>query len=145
MIFEAERQLAEAGALRSIGRFQLEAAIQSAHAARAFGGSTDWEAVALLYEELVRRSPTLGAMVGRAAALASARGPDSGLSALDRIDSRSVLGYQPFWAVRAHLLARQGDLEAARQAYERAIGLSEDLRVREFLIRSRDRLTEGPV
>ena len=145
MIVEAERELVGAASLRSIGRFQLEAAIQSAHASRAFGSPTDWESVALLYEELVRLSPTLGAMVGRAAALANALGPGSGLSALDRIDSRSVLGYQPYWAVRAHLLARLGDIEAAREAYSRAIGLGEDPRVREFLIRSRDRPAEGPV
>jgi RNA polymerase sigma-70 factor (ECF subfamily) len=79
-------------------------------------------------------------MVGRAAALANARDPGSGLAALDAIDSRSVLSYQPYWAVRAHVLARLGDPGAARDSYSHAIGLSEDRRVREFLIRSRDRL-----
>src|SRR5262249_42220439 len=102
MIEEAERELSAASSLRTIGRFQLEAAIQSAHAQRAFTGETDWEAVALIYDELVRRSPTLGAKVGRAAALANARDPWSGLTALDAIDSRSVVTYQPYWAVRAH-------------------------------------------
>ena len=52
MIVEAERELAAAAARRAIGRFQLEAAIQSAHAQRAFTGATDWEAIALLYEGL---------------------------------------------------------------------------------------------
>jgi RNA polymerase sigma-70 factor (ECF subfamily) len=143
MIEEAERELAAAAAHRTIGRFQLEAAIQSVHAQRAFSGQTDWEAVALFYEELVRRSPSLGALVGRAAALANARDPGAGLSALDAIDARSVLSYQPYWAVRAHLLGLLGDLEAARDAYSQAIGLSEDRPVREFLIRSRDRLSGG--
>jgi RNA polymerase sigma-70 factor (ECF subfamily) len=140
MIAEAERELAAAAALRTIGRFQLEAAIQSVHAQQAFTTPADWETVALLYEELVRLSPSLGAMVGRAAALANARDPRSGLTALDAIDSRSVLNYQPYWAVRAHLLARLGNHAAARDAYSHAIGLSEDRPVREFLIRSRDRL-----
>jgi RNA polymerase sigma-70 factor (ECF subfamily) len=140
MIEEAERGLAAAAALRTIGRFQLEAAIQSVHAHRALTGQTDWETLALLYEELVRLSPTLGALVGRAAALANARDPGSGLSALDALDSRSVLNYQPYWAVRAHLLARLGNPDAARNAYSHAIGLSEDRQVREFLIRSRDQL-----
>jgi RNA polymerase sigma-70 factor (ECF subfamily) len=139
----AERELTAAAALGTIGRFQLEAAIQSAHAARAFTGQTDWDAVALLYEELVRLAPTLGALVGRAAALANARNPGAGLSALDAIDSRSVLSYQPYWAVRAHLLARLGNPRAAREAYAHAIGLSEDRPVREFLIRSRDRLPKA--
>jgi len=139
-IEEAERELASAAKLRMIGRFQLEAAIQSVHAQRATTGRTDWEAVALLYEELVRRWPTLGARVGRAAALASARGPGSGLAALEAIDPRSALIYQPYWAVRAHLLAWAGDHDAARDSYSRAIGLAEDRPVRDFLFRARDRL-----
>jgi predicted RNA polymerase sigma factor len=140
MIEEAERELARAAEARAIGRFQLEAAIQSVHAGRAFGVATDWGVVALLYDELVRLSPTLGALVGRAASLANARGVERALSALDAIDGRSVLGYQPYWAVRAHLLAQRGEVDPARDAYSRAIGLSEDPRVREFLTRSRDRL-----
>src|SRR5260370_25486817 len=123
MIEEAERELATAAALRTIGRYQLEAAIQSVHAQRAITGQTDWESVALLYEELARRSPTLGALVGRAAALANARDPESGLSALDAIDARSIVNYQPYSAVRAHLLARLGRLEAAPHSYSHAIGL----------------------
>jgi RNA polymerase sigma-70 factor (ECF subfamily) len=145
MIAEAEQELARAATLRSIGRFQLEAAIQSVHAHRAITGETDWESIALLYEELARRSPTLGALVGRAAALANARDPGSGLAALDAIDARSVLSYQPYWAVRAHLLARLGKIQAARDAYTHAIGLSEDQPVREFLIRTRDRLAVDSV
>jgi len=143
MIAEAERELAAAAGLRSMGRYQLEAAIQSVHAQRAASGRTDWEAVALFYEELTRRWPSLGARVGRAAALANARDPGAGLAALDAIDPRSVLSYQPYWAVRAHLLARRGDPEAARDAYARAIGLSEAADVREFLVRRRDELTAG--
>ncbi len=143
MIAEAERELASAAALRSIGRYQLEAAIQSVHAQRALSGRTNWEAVAMLYEELVRLSPALGALVGRAAALANARDPSAGLAALDAIDAHSVATYQPYWAVRAHLLSQLGDPDAARDAYARAIGLSEDRSAREFLIRRRDRLDAG--
>jgi RNA polymerase sigma-70 factor (ECF subfamily) len=143
MIEEAERELSTAAARRGIGRFQLEAAIQSAHAHRAVTGRTDWDSIALLYEGLVRLAPSLGALVGRAAALASARGPDVGLDALDAIDSRSVLSYQPYWAVRAHLLARLDRLEAARSAYANAIGLAEDPAVREFLLRSQSAITGG--
>jgi RNA polymerase sigma-70 factor (ECF subfamily) len=135
MIQEAERELAAASAHKTIGRFQLEAAIQSVHAQRAWTNQTDWDAIALFYEELVRLSPTLGALVGRAAARANARGPKEGLNALDRIDAEAALNYQPYWAVRAHLLASQGDNEAASASYSRAIGLSEDQSVREFLIR----------
>jgi RNA polymerase sigma-70 factor (ECF subfamily) len=129
---------------RSIGRFQLEAAIQSAHAQRRFTGRTDWEAIALLYEGLSRLSASVGALVGRAAALASARGVAAGLAALEAIDSRQIANYQPYWAVRAHLLGGLGRIEAARESYSQAIGLCEDPAVRDFLIRTRDRLVAGP-
>ena len=69
-IDEAERLLLSAAGRGAIGRFQLEAAIQSAHAQRLRSGRTNWQAIALLYEGLVQLSPTLGALVGRAAALA---------------------------------------------------------------------------
>jgi RNA polymerase sigma-70 factor (ECF subfamily) len=144
LLAEAERTLAAAAALRSMGRFQLEAAIQSVHAQRAFTGRTDWDAIVLLYDELVRRSPAVGARVSRAAALANARDPATGLAALAAIDARSVVTYQPYWAVRAHLLARIGDSAAAKAAYAQAIGLSEDPRVREFLIRACERIGGAP-
>jgi RNA polymerase sigma-70 factor (ECF subfamily) len=67
---EAEQHLALAARIGVIGRFQLEAAIQSAHAGRKRVGRVDWEAVALLYEGVVRIAPTQGALVGRAAAIA---------------------------------------------------------------------------
>jgi RNA polymerase sigma-70 factor (ECF subfamily) len=76
MIDEAERCLSAAAQAGQVGRFQLEAAIQSVHARRAQVGHTDWEAIALLYEGLVRLAPTTGALVGHAAAVAEARRRD---------------------------------------------------------------------
>jgi predicted RNA polymerase sigma factor len=95
MIEEAEGLLAEASRAGRPGRFQLEAAIQSVHAQRAVSGRTDWEAIALLYEGLVRLAPTIGARVAGAAALAEARGAPVGLAALDAIPRDAVLAYQP--------------------------------------------------
>ena len=133
MIEDAERLLADASRSKRPGRFQLEAAIQSVHAQRATTGHTDWEAIALLYEGLVRLSPTVGARVAQAAALAEARSAGDGLAALDSIPSAVVDAYQPYWALRAHLLRSLGRHDEARDAYVRAIGLSEDPAVREFL------------
>src|SRR5262249_11445514 len=82
MIDEAEATLSAAAASKRPGRFQLEAAIQSVHARRAVTHHTDWEAIALLYEGLLRLAPTIGARVGHAAALGEARGPESGFAAL---------------------------------------------------------------
>ena len=57
MIEEAERYRTRASRARRFGRFQFEAAIQSAHAQRVRTGNTDWEAIALLYEGLVAFLP----------------------------------------------------------------------------------------
>ena len=77
-IAEAEAHLIEARRANRFGRFQLEAAIQSVHAQRAVTGRVDWQAIALLYEGLVALAPTTGALVARAAAIASAVRDEAG-------------------------------------------------------------------
>jgi len=79
-IREAEAELGAAARMGRVGRFQLEAAIQSVHVDRAQTGRTDWEAIAGFYEHLVRLAPTLGARVAQAAAMAEARGTAAGLA-----------------------------------------------------------------
>jgi predicted RNA polymerase sigma factor len=137
MLAEAERELSAAAFERRPGRFQLEAALQSAHVEGARRGKTDWPAIAVLYEGLVQATPTVGAFVGRAAAIAEAESPAAGLSALDRIDPSAARNYQPYWAVRAHLLRRAGQSDRALDAFDRAIGLTEDAATRQFLLRRR--------
>lgn len=134
---EAERELTEAAHFgsRTPGRFQLEAAIQSVHAARRATGLVDWNAVRLLYSGLVAATASLGARIGEAAALSECESLLTALKALDRIAAEhpASADYQPYWATRAALLARQGLREEARQACTRAIGLSTDPAIRTFL------------
>jgi predicted RNA polymerase sigma factor len=137
LIEEAEHYLAEASKCARPGRFQLEAAIQSVHAERARGQRVDWNAIVQFYAQLIRISPTIGRQTGYAAALAEANGPEKGLAVLDAVDWDIVSAYQPYWAVRAHLLQRLGRSAAASEAYDRAIGLAEDSAIREFLLQRR--------
>ena len=137
LIDEAEQQLAEAFKSGRPGRFQLEAAIQSVHAERARSGRTDWGAISAFYQQLIRILPTPGVQTGYAAALAEANGPQAGLAVLDAIKSDAVSSYQPYWAVRAHLLQQLGKTPEALNAYDRAIGLAEDPAVRKFLLKRR--------
>jgi RNA polymerase sigma-70 factor (ECF subfamily) len=136
---EAERTLGDAARLGRLGPFQIEAAIQSVHHGRAATGRTDWAALAQLYEALARLAPTIGVLVSRAAACAEAIGPDHGLAQLDALPIDEIRAYQPYWTLRAHLLARTGDAAAAHAAFDRAIGLSDDPAVRAFLLRRRNR------
>ncbi|HYZ84166.1 MAG TPA: DUF6596 domain-containing protein, partial [Bryobacteraceae bacterium] len=108
MFQEAEKLLALAAEQKRTGRFQLEAAIQSAHAHRVLNGEPGWEEIALLYEGLLEKAPTIGVFVSRAAAVAEARGPAEGLKLLDAIPAERVRLYQPYWALRAHLAEQLG-------------------------------------
>ena len=137
LIEEAERHLDEASSRGRTGRFQLEAAIQSVHAERARSGGIEWNAIMMFYEQLIRISPTLGMRTGYAAALAEAKGAEAGLAALNAIDPDDISAYQPYWAVRAHLLQRLGKTPEALHAFDRAIGLTEDPAVRQFLLQRR--------
>ncbi len=134
LIDEAERLLFRASAMRAVGRFQLEAAVQSAHVVRRVTGATDWAAIGKLYDALfgITGSPVVA--INRAIAIAETRGPAAGLAALDALaDDPRLAEYQPYWAARAGLLARAGQVAEADRAYELAIGLEPDPAVRRFL------------
>lgn len=134
MVDEAEHELTQASMFDRLGRFQLEAAIQSVHAQRAVTQQVNWEALALLYEGLIQLSPTLGALVSQAAAIAQVKGIDLGLAMLEALPTEATKNYQPYWALKAHLLKQLGCNCEAQQAYSRAIGLTEDAAIREFLL-----------
>lgn len=133
LLTEAEERLRRARPGDAPGRYGLEAAIQAVHADRRRTGRTDWRAIEHLYRGLVARVPAIGARIGHAAALAERDGPAAGLEALDRLGVDGIATHQPYWATRAHLLAALGRHSEARDAYERAIGLSRDPAVRRFL------------
>ena len=134
LLDEAEALLRRAGTLARPGRYQLEAAVQSAHVARHYGHRTDWPTIVGLYDALwhITASPVVA--INRAVALAEAGDAAAGLAALDALRSEPRLrDYQPYWAARASLLARTGRVDEAREAYRLAIGLETDEAVRRYL------------
>lgn len=136
MIEEAETLLLRASAAGVIGRYQLEAAVQSAHAARRLTGQSDWAAIERLYDALSAITDSPVVAINRAVAIAETRGAEEGLARLEELAmDRRLANYQPYWAARAELLARTGQADAANQAYQRAIGLETDPSVREYLQR----------
>lgn len=144
MIAEAEALLRLANGMGMLGRFQLEAAIQSAHAGRLATGKTDWPAIVQLYASLHLLTDSPVVAVNRAVAEAAAHGAEAGLARLAALAGRAQLaGYQPYWAALADLLAATGAVDAADAAYLRAIGLEEDGAVRRFLQRRRAKLPIG--
>jgi RNA polymerase sigma-70 factor, ECF subfamily len=138
LVDEAEALLRRASAMKTIGRYQLEAALQSAHVMRRRGGGVDWSAIVTLYDALCALTGSPVAAINRAVAVAEAQGAAAGLSALDAVAQDERLAqYQPYWAARADLLARTGDNAEAGAAYDQAIGLEFDPAVRRFLQKKR--------
>jgi RNA polymerase sigma-70 factor, ECF subfamily len=130
---EAEQWLWQAAALREPGAFQIEAAIQSAHGQRAHTGQTPWPAIAQLYGALVQHFPSIGARIGQAVAQASAGDTAAGLATLAALPADAVRNHQPYWVALAHLQQLTGRGEDAERSLTRAIGLTEDARVRQHL------------
>jgi RNA polymerase sigma-70 factor (ECF subfamily) len=116
-----------------IGRFQLEAALHAAHAARRHTGRVHWRGILQLTEALTQVAPTLGARVAAAAARAHVDGPDAGIDQLDRDQDPLIDRFQPAWATRAQLLAEAGRSHDAALAYQRAISLTTEPAIRRFL------------
>jgi RNA polymerase sigma-70 factor, ECF subfamily len=136
MLDEAEMLLHRALTARRLGRFQLEAAIQSAHVARHATGTVDWAALVQLYDALTLVTGSIVARVNGAVAVARAQDAAAGLVRLDALAADPALrDYQPYWAARAHLLSQTGATAASREAYLRAIGLSSDPALIDFLRR----------
>jgi RNA polymerase sigma-70 factor (ECF subfamily) len=134
LIREAEGLLHLAASHGRPGRYQLEAAVQSAHLEGRRTGHVDWAVIEQLYAGLFELTASPVAALNQAVALSNTAGAAAGLAGLDALHAE-LRDYQPYWAARAELLGRCGRPDEARQACERAIALESDAAVREFLSR----------
>ncbi len=133
LIEHANDALLRAAAHRSAGPYQLEAAIQAAHVQGRVDGRVPWGGIVRLYERLLETAPTVGARIAHAVAVAHARDARAGLRLLDEIEPERVASHQPWWAARAHLLAMEGSHPDAAAAYGRALALTVEPRLRDWL------------
>ena len=141
MMVEAESLLRRASEKGSIGRYQLEAALQSAHVHRCRTGRGNWPEVVQLYDVLYALAGSPVVAINRALAIAECEGAGTALRAMPNVETDARLAeYQPYWAARAELLAKAGVYAEARRAYEIAGGLERDPAVRRFLERRRSAL-----
>ncbi len=86
-------------------------------------------------------SPTIGARIGHAIAVAEIAESQAALALLDAIPHARIATHQPYWVARAHVLERGGDLADAVEAYTRAIGLTEDAASRRYVVSRKARIT----
>jgi RNA polymerase sigma-70 factor (ECF subfamily) len=143
-IYAAEALLHAANRAGPSGRYQIEAAIQSAHIAGRLHGVDNRLAVLALYDALFALTGSPVVTLNRAVALADLKGPAAALSAIAPLATdRRMASYQPYWAVLAHLSAECSDTERAHEAFTIAIGLSTDPAVRAWLDHRRAALQQG--
>jgi RNA polymerase sigma-70 factor (ECF subfamily) len=134
MVRRAERELAAAARAGRPGRFQFEAAIQSAVVQSRRTGADLAEPIARLHGALVSLAPTIGNRLGHAAAVAAAGRPAEALALTEELPPERMAGHQPWWALRGHLLDLLGRRPEAAAALRRAAGLSDDPALRSFLL-----------
>ncbi len=145
MILEAEALLRRANTLGAIGRYQLEAALQSAHVYRCRTGHANWVEVVQIYDALFALTASPVVAINRALAIAETDGANAALEAMPNVSTAARLAeYQSYWAARADLLSRTGAHGEARRAYELAIGLERDPAVRHFLQNRQSGLAPEP-
>ncbi len=136
MIAEGTALLDAAVSRRVPGPHQIQAAIAALHAQAPSFEQTDWPQIAALYGELARRTPSPVIEVNRAVAAGLADGPLAGLTILTPVLQAGQLdGYGPLHAAHADLLERAGRPDAARAAWSRAIGATENGPMRDEMIR----------
>jgi RNA polymerase sigma-70 factor, ECF subfamily len=123
------------------GPYQIQAAISAVHSIAPAIGSTRWDAIATLYDQLYALTPTPVVALNRAVALAEVRGPAAGLAAVDALRSPALDGYHLFHAARADLLRRLGRDQEAAAAYTAARALTANLAEQAFLDTQRARLS----
>jgi RNA polymerase sigma factor (sigma-70 family) len=129
----------------SPGPYQLQAAIAACHARAASVNETDWARMAALYAELARITPSPVVELNRAVAVSRHAGPAAGLAVLaPLLDEPALARYPWLSAVRCDLLQQLGRSDEAREAFERAAGLTENEADRALMRERADALRDAP-
>ncbi len=117
-----------------VGPYQLQAAIAAVHDEARTAAETDWPQILALYEVLEQVSPGPVVTLNRAVAVARVHGSRAGLAIVGTLDNDERMAHNHrLEAVRAHLLERAGDIEAARKSYELAARMTASLPERRYL------------
>ncbi len=134
LIEEGAALVGAAFATQRIGPYSIQAAIAAVHAEAPSAADTDWREIVGLYDLLLGLSPSPIVALNRSVAIAMRDGPEAGLAELDQLLAGGELAtYQLAHAARADFCRRLGRNEEARDAYCRAIELTNQAPARRFL------------
>jgi RNA polymerase sigma factor (sigma-70 family) len=128
----------------STGEYQIQAAIAAAHDQAPRAQDTDWAEILAWYDALQRMTDNPMVTLNHAIATAMVHGPNAGLALLGPLDAdQRLLGTHRLDAVRAHLLERAGDRQAAVRLYRQAAEKTASLPERDYLVMRAARLSEA--
>ena len=119
----------------ALGPYALQAEIAACHARARVADETDWPRIAALYASLaqVMQSPVVE--LNRAVAVGMAFGPAAGLELADALAKEPALKtYHLLPSVRGDFLMKLERFEEARAEFERAAGLTRNVREKELLL-----------
>lgn len=140
-IAEGKSLVERALASRRAGPYTLQAAIAAVHAEAPGAAATDWGQIASLYDLLLQAEPSPVIELNRAVAIAMRDGPAAGLELIDAILARGDLAnYHLAHSARADLCRRLGRTADARNAYQRALEITQQEPERRFLERRLEEL-----
>ena len=135
MIAEGQALVRQCLAAKRPGPYQLQAAIQAVHCDAARDEDTDWGQLLALYDLLLPLVPTIAVRTARLVVLSHIEGAEAALNQIaPESDDHYVL------SVRADLLARVGDVAAARAMFQRAASITQNEAEQAHLLRRADKL-----
>lgn len=117
---------------RTVGPYQIQAAIACLHSLAVTFDETDWPQIASLYRMLEQMQPSPVVALNRAVAESYAESPSVGLALLERIEGLDR--WHRYWSVKADLHRKAGDSDAAAEAYRRALDLNPNDSDRRYLL-----------
>jgi RNA polymerase sigma factor (sigma-70 family) len=141
LIAEGLALVADALGRRTVGEYQVQAAIAAAHDRAGRAQDTDWREILGLYELLERITDNPMVTLNRAVAVAMVDGPTAGLALVEEL-AGTLAGNHRLYAFRAHLLEMAGEVDAAIAYYNEAASRTTSLPERHYLLRQAGRLSE---
>jgi RNA polymerase sigma factor (sigma-70 family) len=121
--------------LGAVGEYQLQATIAAVHDEATRAEDTDWRQIRALYEILMGMTDSPVVALNHAIAAAMVDGPLAGLALLAPLqDDARLRASHRLDAVRAHLLERAGERDAAVELYRSAAAKTASLPERNYLL-----------
>lgn len=127
LLRQGEHLIQQAFLLKQPGRYQLEAAIQSAHCHRLITGQENWEQIQNLYIGLIAIAPSLGAHVSLSLVILKSRGASVALNYLDNVEHPHKFHFQPALLAYAQIYASLDSCKQASAFYQQALDLTTDV------------------